>query len=144
MIDSNLWKPLWLVCHNCSNLCQSSDWSVAKVQIWGEEYLINQSFATELSNCDRPIRVVSRDLSQSCQWLTTQSEIEFTYASHCVSTNLTPRRMLKKSLLIARINRWNSSFQNMYDVLYCQVSKSVPNRQYLLLLVELRQVGIFG
>ena len=35
----------------------------------------------------------------------------------CVSKILTPRRMLKKCLLKAKINRWNNSFQNMYDML---------------------------
>ena len=35
----------------------------------------------------------------------------------CVSKILTPCRMLKKCLLIAKINRWNNSFQNMYDML---------------------------
>ena len=47
----------------------------------------------------------------------TQCKIEFTYASHCVTKNLTPRRMLKKGLLIGKINRWNISFHNMYDML---------------------------
>ena len=48
----------------------------------------------------------------------TQCKIEFTYASHSVSKNLTPRTILKKDLLIAKINRWNNnSFQNMYDML---------------------------
>ena len=37
-----------------------------------------------------------------------------------VSKNHTPRRMLKKDLLIAKINRWNNSFQNMYDMLYAK------------------------
>ena len=41
----------------------------------------------------------------------TQCKIEFTYASHCVCENVTPRRMLKKCLAI--INRWNDSFRNM-------------------------------
>ena len=36
---------------------------------------------------------------------TTQCKIEFTYASHCVSKNMTPHRMLKKCLLIAQMNR---------------------------------------
>ena len=31
-----------------------------------------------------------------------------------VSKILTPCRMLKKSLTIAKINRWNNIFQNMY------------------------------
>ena len=42
-------------------------WSVTNVQIWGTEYSTNQSLATDLSNCDRPIGVVSTDFSQSCQ-----------------------------------------------------------------------------
>ena len=37
--------------------------------------------------------------------------------SHCVSKNLTPRWMLKRSFLIATIKRWNNSFQDMYDML---------------------------
>ena len=51
----------------------------------------------------------------------TQCKIEFTYASHCVSKNVTPRRMLKKCFLIAKINRWNNSFQNMFDILKARV-----------------------
>ena len=35
----------------------------------------------------------------------------------CVSKILTPRRMLQKTSLIAKINLWNNSFQNMYDML---------------------------
>ena len=31
--------------------------------------------------------------------------------------NLTPRRMLKTSFLIAQIFGWNNSFQNMFDIL---------------------------
>ena len=34
----------------------------------------------------------------------TQFKIGFTYASHCVSKNVTPRRMLKKCFLIAQMN----------------------------------------
>ena len=41
----------------------------------------------------------------------------YSYASHCVSKNLTPRRMLKKRFLAAKINRRNNSFQDMYDKL---------------------------
>ena len=33
------------------------------------------------------------------------------------SKNLTPRMMLKNTSLIGKINRWNNSFQNMYDML---------------------------
>ena len=47
----------------------------------------------------------------------TQCKIEFTYASHCASKNLTPRRMLKTSFLIAQIIGLNNSSQNMYDML---------------------------
>ena len=47
----------------------------------------------------------------------TQCKIEFTYASHCVNKNVTPPRMLKKCFLIAKIKRWNNSFQNMYNML---------------------------
>ena len=43
----------------------------------------------------------------------TQCKIEFTYASHCVSKNLTPHRMLKTSFLIAQIIGWNNSSLNM-------------------------------
>ena len=51
---------------------------------------------------------------QSCTWdnallvimrtkmVMTQCKIEFTYASHCVSKNVTPRRMLKKCLTCYR------------------------------------------
>ena len=47
----------------------------------------------------------------------TQCINEFTYASHCVSKNLTPGRMLENSFFIAQIIRWNNSFQNIYDML---------------------------
>ena len=40
----------------------------------------------------------------------------------CVSKILTPCRMLKKSSLIAKINRWNNSFQNMYDMPQAKVN----------------------
>ena len=43
----------------------------------------------------------------------TQFKIGFTYASHCVSKNVTPRRMLKKCFLISQMNRQITSFQNM-------------------------------
>ena len=51
----------------------------------------------------------------------TQCKIEFTYAPHCVCKTVTPRRMLKKCFLIAKIKRWNNSFQNMYDMLSAKV-----------------------
>ena len=38
-------------------------------------------------------------------------KINFTYESDCVSKNVTPRRMLKKSFLITQMNRQNNSFQ---------------------------------
>ena len=55
----------------------------------------------------------------------TQCNNEFTYASHCISKNVTPCRMLKKCLIskIAKINRWNNSFQNMYDMLLVKVDR---------------------
>ena len=43
----------------------------------------------------------------------TQRKIEFSYASHCVSNKVTPRRMLKKYFLVAQMNRQIKSFQNM-------------------------------
>ena len=65
----------------------------------------------------------------------TQCKIKFTYASNCVSKNLTPRRMLKISFLKAQIIGWNKSFQNIYEMqwqsgpfgrgnLFCQ--KKIP------------------
>ena len=51
-----------------------------------------------------------------CQ-CTTRCQILCSMRLQCVSKILTPRRMLKKSSLIAKINRWNNSFQNMYDML---------------------------
>ena len=48
----------------------------------------------------------------------THCKIEFTYAPHCVSKNLTPRRMLKTSFLTAQIIGWNNSFRNMFDMLW--------------------------
>ena len=62
----------------------------------------------------------SRESSVPSMRHMTQCKIEFTYASHCISKNLTPRKMLKKDLSTAKINRWNNSFQNMYDMLYAK------------------------
>ena len=53
----------------------------------------------------------------------TQCKIEFTYAPHCVSRNLTPHMILKKGSLIAQINRWNNNFQNMYYMLWAKVDR---------------------
>ena len=47
----------------------------------------------------------------------TWCQILFSIRLKCVSKILTPCRMLKKCLLIAKIIRWNNSFQNMYDML---------------------------
>ena len=52
-----------------------------------------------------------------------QCKIELTYTSHCVSKNLTPRRMLKKCFLIAKINHWNNSFRNMYDMPQAKIDR---------------------
>ena len=43
----------------------------------------------------------------------TRCQILCSMRLQCVSKILTPCRMLKKSLLVAKINRWNNSFQNM-------------------------------
>ena len=47
----------------------------------------------------------------------TRCQILCSMRLQCVSKILTPRWMLKKSLLVAKINPWNNSFQNMYDML---------------------------
>ena len=39
--------------------------------------------------------------------------------------------MLKKSSLIAKINGWNSSFQNMYDMLQVKVDRFARNTFFL-------------
>ena len=52
----------------------------------------------------------------------TQCKIEFTYASHCDSKYLMPRRVFNKDLLIAKMNHWINSFQNMYDMLYAKLT----------------------
>ena len=46
----------------------------------------------------------SRESSVPSMRHMTQCKIEFTYASHCISKNLTPRRMLKNSFLICSSN----------------------------------------
>ena len=46
----------------------------------------------------------------------TWCQILCTMRLQCVSKILTPRRMLQKTLLIAKINLWTNSFQNMYDM----------------------------
>ena len=55
--------------------------------------------------------------------LTMQCMNEFTCASHCISKNVTPLRMLKKCSLIAKNNRWNNRFQNIYDTLQAKVDR---------------------
>ena len=47
----------------------------------------------------------------------TWCQILCTMRLQCVSKILSPRRMLQKTSLIAKINLWNNSFQNMYDML---------------------------
>ena len=49
--------------------------------------------------------------------LLTRCQVLCSMRLQCVSKILTPCRMLKKSSLIAKITRWNNSFQNMYDML---------------------------
>ena len=58
-----------------------------------------------------------------CQFPKTWCQILYTMQLQCVSKILTPRRMLQKTSLIAKINRWNNSFQNMYDMLQVKVDR---------------------
>ena len=53
----------------------------------------------------------------------TRCQILCSMRLQCVSKILTPCRMLKKSSLIAKINGWNNSFQNMYDMLQVKVDR---------------------
>ena len=69
----------------------------------------SSSFVCTPANSDWPCFFLFFNLHEH----KTQCKIEFTYASHSVSKNLTLRRMLKNSFLIAQIIRWNNSFQNM-------------------------------
>ena len=55
--------------------------------------------------------------------ITTRCQILCSMRLQCVSKILTPRRMLKKSSLIAKINRWNNSFQNKYNMLKAKVDR---------------------
>ena len=50
-------------------------------------------------------------------WSKTWCQIVCTMRFQCVSKILTPRGMLQKTWLIAKINLWTNSFQNMYDML---------------------------
>ena len=47
----------------------------------------------------------------------TWCQILCTMRLQCVSKILTPRKMLQKTCLIAKINLWTNSFHNMYDML---------------------------
>ena len=47
----------------------------------------------------------------------TWCQILCTMRLQCVSKILTPPMMLQKTCLIAKINLWTNSFQNMYDML---------------------------
>ena len=53
----------------------------------------------------------------------TRCQISGSMRFQCVTKILTPRRMLKKSSLIAKINCWNNNFQNMYDMLQVKVDR---------------------
>ena len=46
----------------------------------------------------------------------TQSKVKFIYFFHCVSTNVTPYRMLENWFQISQIDRLFNRFQNMYDI----------------------------
>ena len=58
-------------------------------------------------------------------------KIQLTFASDCVSKNVTPRRMLKNCFLIAQMNRQINSFQNISDVLYAKVDCLVRKFNYV-------------
>ena len=53
----------------------------------------------------------------------TWCQILCTMRLQCVSKILTPRWMLQNTLLIAKINLWTNSFQNMYDMLQVRVAR---------------------
>ena len=59
---------------------------------------------------------------------TTRCQILCSMQLQCISKILTPCRMLKKSLVIAQINRWNNSLQNMYDMLQVKVKLFFPKK----------------
>ena len=50
---------------------------------------------------------------------------------HCVSKNLTPRRILKKCFLIAKINHWNNSFPRVCMTCYSQKMTVWPGKLIL-------------
>ena len=58
-----------------------------------------------------------KDRHNEIQFVTTWCQILCSMRLQCVSKILTPLRMLQKTSLIAKINLWNNSFQNMYDML---------------------------
>ena len=58
-----------------------------------------------------------KDRHNEIQFVTTWCQILCSMRLQCVSKILTPLRLLQKTSLIAKINLWNNSFQNMYDVL---------------------------
>ena len=53
----------------------------------------------------------------------TRCQILCSMRLQCVCKILTPRRMLKKSSLVAKINGWNNSFQNRYVMLWVKVDR---------------------
>ena len=55
--------------------------------------------------------------------LLTRCQVLCSMRLQCVSKILTPRRMLKKTSLIAKINRWKNNFQNMYDMVKVKVDR---------------------
>ena len=66
---------------------------------------LNQDHCTELARDD----VTTKH--------TTLSTAKDVVSDLMLNAVLTPRRMLQKTSLIAKINLWNNSFQNMYDML---------------------------
>ena len=86
-----------------SSLCSQSQ-SVSLRHNW-------PSFSLQLDS--QWIRVLENDWAFSDKGRAgmTQCKIEFTYASHCVSKNMTPRRMLKKCFRISQMNRQIQMYQ---------------------------------
>ena len=64
---------------------------------------------------------MKKDMRQGdiCKPFTTQYKIRFTYQSHCVSKNVTPRMMLEKLSKIFQMNCEIDCFTNMYDMQGC-------------------------
>ena len=125
-------------------ICSSSEGNNSGGRIRGSEsgWQVHSSFEltldcpshSSLAPSDQrgiPTQTTDSQIKES-QAIMTWCQILFTMRLQYVSKILTLRRMLQKTWLIAKINLWTNSFQNMYDMLQVKVDRFARNTFFFL------------